>query len=64
MFGVAFASQYAIGAIINLWPVTASGGYEPVAYQVSFGLFLVLQVLTLVWFPLAAPAAQLRREDP
>ena len=62
VFGIAFASQYAIGAIIDLWPVAASGGYEPVAYQVSFGLLLVLQVLTLFWFLLAVPAARLRRE--
>ncbi len=62
VFGIAFASQYAIGAIINLWPVTVSGGYEPVAYQVSFGLFLGLQVLTLFWFLLGVPAAHLRKE--
>ena len=62
VFGIAFISQYVIGAIINLWPVTAAGGYEPVAYQVSFGLFLVLQVLTFIWFLLGAPSAHLRRE--
>lgn len=61
VFGIAFVSQYVIGVIINLWPVTASGGYEPVAYQVSFGLFLALQVLTLLWFLLGVPPAHLRR---
>lgn len=62
VFGIAFASQYAIGAIINLWPATSSGGYEPVAYQVSFGLFLALQVVTFLWFLLGVPAAHLKRE--
>ncbi len=62
VFGIAFASQYAIGAVIDLWPATSSGGYEPVAYQVSFGLLLVLQALTFFWFLLGVPSAHLRRE--
>ena len=62
VFGVAFISQYAIGAIINLWPLTASGGYEPLAYQVSFGVFLVLQVVAMIWFIMKTPAATMRRD--
>ena len=62
VFGVAFISQYVIGAIINQWPVMASGGYEPVAYQVSFGVFLVLQAVALAWFMLKLPQAHLRRK--
>ncbi len=62
VFGMAFLSQYVIGAIINQWPVTAQGGYQPVAYQVSFGLFLGLQALTFIWFLLGAPSAHLRRK--
>lgn len=62
VFGVAFASQYLIGAIIDLWPATDSGGYDADAYFAGFGTFLVLQVLTMVWFLLKMPKGTLRRQ--
>jgi hypothetical protein len=49
-FATAFGVQYAIGAIIDLFPQTADGGYSPLGYQVAFGVFFVLQLLTLGWF--------------
>jgi MFS family permease len=49
-FVLAFAGQWSIGAVINLWPATLSGGYDPEAYQVAFALMLVLQILALGWF--------------
>ncbi len=63
VFGVAFISQYAIGAIIDLWPVKADGGYENAAYQVSFGVFLALQALTFIWFVMKMPKGTLRRQS-
>ena len=39
-----------MGAVIELWPVTAQGGYDPAGYQVAFGMMLVLQILALIWF--------------
>ena len=48
--GGAFATQYAIGGIINLWPQTAAGNYDPAAYQVAFGTMLVLQAGAFLWF--------------
>jgi MFS family permease len=63
VFGVAFISQYAIGAIIDPWPLKADGGYENAAYQVSFGVFLALQALSLVWFVLKMPKGTLRRQS-
>jgi MFS family permease len=50
LFLVAFAVQYAIGAIIDLFPPTAGGGYSPEGYRWAFGLFLALQLLALVWY--------------
>lgn len=50
----AFVLQYAIGAIIGMWPATADGGYDPEGYRVAFGILLVLQALAFVWF-VAAP---------
>jgi MFS family permease len=54
-FTTAFAVQYLIGAIIDLWPATPDGGYPAQAYQVSLGLFLGLQVLALIWYLLRPP---------
>jgi hypothetical protein len=50
LFLTAFGAQYAIGAIIDLFPTTASGGYDPRAYQVGFGVFFVAQLLALAWY--------------
>jgi predicted MFS family arabinose efflux permease len=50
LFLVAFAVQYAIGAIIDLFPPTASGGYSPEGYRWAFGAFLALQLLSLLWY--------------
>lgn len=54
-FTTAFLVQYIVGAIIDLWPATATGGYPPQAYQAGFGLFLGLQVLALIWYLLRPP---------
>jgi predicted MFS family arabinose efflux permease len=50
LFLTAFGAQYAIGAIIDLFPTTASGGYDPRGYQVGFGVFFLAQLLALVWY--------------
>jgi MFS family permease len=49
LFLTAFAVQYAIGAIIDLFPSTAEG-YSPEGYRWSFGVFLALQLVTLIWY--------------
>ncbi|NQV98454.1 MAG: MFS transporter [Rhodospirillales bacterium] len=49
IFLAAFAAQWGIGAIINLWPLTAAGGYAPEGFQASFAVILGLQVLGLAW---------------
>jgi MFS family permease len=54
-FTTAFAVQYLIGAIIDLWPATPAGGYPPQAYQAAFALFLGLQLVALIWYLLRAP---------
>jgi predicted MFS family arabinose efflux permease len=50
LFLAAFGAQYAIGAIIDLYPTTAGGGYHPQGYQVGFGVFLAAQLLALIWY--------------
>ena len=49
LFLAAFGAQYAIGAIIDLFPTTAAGGYHPTGYQVGFGVFLAAQLVTSVF---------------
>jgi len=50
LFLTAFGAQYAIGAIIDLFPTTPSGGYDPTGYQVGFGVFFTVQLLALSWY--------------
>ncbi|MDX2158869.1 MAG: MFS transporter [Hyphomicrobiaceae bacterium] len=50
MFGTAFLVQYAVGWVIDLYPPTASGGYDPAGYKAAFGAVLGLEVLALIWY--------------
>jgi MFS family permease len=49
--GGAFVLQYATGLVIQQW-TSQDGHYPAIAYQIAFGLNLVLQVAALVWFEL------------
>jgi hypothetical protein len=62
VFICAFAAQWGIGAIINLWPSTAAGGYAPPGYQAGFAMMLCLQVLALLWFFAASIGMNPRRQ--
>ncbi|PIE60845.1 MAG: MFS transporter [Desulfobacterales bacterium] len=46
----AFTIQWGIGAVINLWAVSAVGVFAPEGYRAGFGALLVCQILCLVWF--------------
>lgn len=59
VFICAFAAQWGIGAIINLWPGTATGGYAPPGYQAGFTMMLCFQVIALLWF--CAASVKMRR---
>jgi MFS family permease len=52
----AFAMQYMVGAIVDLFPQVAPGRYPPVAYQAAFGLMLLVEFMTWLWFLLPARA--------
>ncbi|MEA3194012.1 MAG: hypothetical protein QOD26_2345 [Betaproteobacteria bacterium] len=43
-----FAGQWASGAILGLWPPTATG-YEPAAYFYAFGALWIVQAAGLAW---------------
>ena len=55
IFASAFAAQFAMGALIDLYPRTVPGGYPTEAYQFAFGTFLALQVIALGWFFARSP---------
>ena len=49
-FAGAFAAQWGIGAVINLFPAAAGSGYAPEGYQAAIGLMIALQALGLAWY--------------
>lgn len=49
VFAAAFLAQWGIGAIIDLWPETAAGGYAPQGYRAAFGAILGLQAAGMLW---------------
>ena len=53
VFVGAFAAQWGIGVIINLWPHGADGHFAAEGYSAAFATMLVLQVLGLAWVPVA-----------
>lgn len=54
VFVAAFSGQWAIGAIIGIWPVGDDGSYSPTGYGAGFALMLGIQTITLVWFFVAS----------
>jgi predicted MFS family arabinose efflux permease len=52
IFVFAFALQWGMGEMINLWPTAADGGYDTEGYRAAFGLALALQVVAFSWMML------------
>ena len=50
MFMSAFAFQYAIGAVIDLYPLSPAGGYAPDAYATAFAILLAAELAALLWY--------------
>ncbi len=50
IFATAFIAQWLIGAIIDLFPPTANGGFSLTAYRAAFGTFLALQLAGLLFY--------------
>ena len=49
----AFAAQWGIGAVIDLWPRTESGRYPAEGFQAGFAMMLILQAAGLAWYVIA-----------
>ncbi len=63
VFVAAFLMQWGLGAVIGLWPRTATGGYSPAGYGVGLGLMVTLQVAALGWFVYAGARAKYRSQE-
>lgn len=50
VFACTFVAQAGMGWLIDLWPQTENGNYPTEAYQWTFGIALVLLLLTLGWY--------------
>jgi MFS family permease len=49
VLGGAFLMQSLIGWILDLWPRTASGGWDPAGYFWAMLLSMAMQVFALLW---------------
>jgi hypothetical protein len=49
MLAVVFAEQQGIGLLLDLWPRTATGGWDPAGYSLSLALSAGLQLAALAW---------------
>lgn len=47
-----FAVQFLIGWIIHFWEILFPGSSLILGYQIAFGVFLIVQIMALVWFVL------------
>lgn len=58
VFVGAFAAQYAMGEIIDLWSEGVNGAYPAIAYQVSFIVMLALCTAAWLWYLLSSRWAE------
>ena len=62
IFVCAFAFQYAIGAVIDLWPVNDASGYEAASYRAAFGMLLLFESGAYLWFLISLSRGDLSTE--
>lgn len=60
MLALVFVLQNLIGWVLDFWPRTAAGGWDPVGYSWALGVTLSLQALATAWL-VAAPRVLHRR---
>jgi MFS family permease len=58
MLVLVFAFQTGIGAILDVWPRTASGGWDPAGYAVALSVTFLLQALAAGWIVVAPRGAR------
>jgi hypothetical protein len=53
MLVLVFILQIGIGAILDLWPRTEAGGWDPAGYAVALSVTFLLQALAAAWIVVA-----------
>lgn len=53
MLVLVFILQTGIGAVLDLWPRTADGGWDPAGYAVALSITFLLQALAAAWIVVA-----------
>ncbi len=46
----AFVAQWGIGLIINQWPASSNGNFDPAGHQSAFAFMVILQILAFLFF--------------
>ncbi len=49
VFLLTFFIQWLMGVIIDIWPVTSTGAFNPTGYSVALGIMFALHAASLVW---------------
>lgn len=57
IFAAAFALQWGMGEVINIWSVAADGAYSVLGYRAAFGVALALQTAAFIWMLVGRPKA-------
>ncbi len=63
VFVAAFSAQWAIGAVIGLWPTAADGHYQPAGYSAAFLLLIACQLLAAGWYIVAGRFSANRKDE-
>ncbi len=58
-----FVLQWAMGAIIDLWPRDPSGRYPPEAYQAAYATVIVGLIVSLIWLVRPGPDKRAAEEQ-
>jgi hypothetical protein len=53
MLVLVFILQTGIGAILDLWPRTAAGGWDPAGYGLALSVTFLLQLAAAAWIVVA-----------
>jgi hypothetical protein len=58
MFALSFGIQWAIGAVLKLYPIV-EGRYSPAGYAAAFSVLALLQLAAILWLlPMRPPSRE------
>jgi hypothetical protein len=57
MLVIVFIAQHGIGLILDLWPRTATGGWDPRGYDAAIAVSAAIQAASLAWLFVRRDAA-------